>query len=173
MLGLQVIQPLTTILVIIRQLEAIKLAASAIRQPHGVVAVMETMFLINMLSIQLIQVELTVPVLQMQILYSINSTTSNGPITTVKQKLAVPLGLKNCPRRVLLLQAIRFMVQLIILHQTANLHLHIPPHGGQNLVHLNWFLLRFEFRFYHVYDWNNFLYKGMYIFKIFFYVLVV
>lgn len=105
------------------------------------VAIMEITFLINMLSTHLIQVELTVPVLQMQVLYSINSTASSGPITTVKQKLAVPLGLKNCPLRVLLMQGIRFMVQPIILYQTVNLHLHILPHGDQNLVHLNWFLL--------------------------------
>ncbi|TYJ15399.1 hypothetical protein E1A91_A10G181400v1 [Gossypium mustelinum] len=91
MLGLQVIQALTIILVIIRQLEVTQAVVTFIRLPHRMRAIMQIILLSSVQTILKIQVGLMPLAMQVQILCIISSITSNGLIITIKRKLVVPL----------------------------------------------------------------------------------
>lgn len=144
MLGLQVIQPLITILVIIRQLEVTQVAVTTIRQHHGVKAVMRIIHLINILTMLPIQVVLIVPALHLLVHYSTNNITSNGQTITVKRKFHVLLGQRNYLFQLHLILAQSLLQQVGIqaqisshCHRHRRCRCHPSPHlGGLNPIHL-------------------------------------
>lgn len=148
MLGLQVIQALTTILLIIRLLEATQVAVTLIRPPLGMVEIMQIIPLNNMHpTLQKLLVYILL-LLQLQPHKIISSIISNGQIITIKLKSAVLLGLRTCLLLVHRMWDVRFQVlPLGIKPQTASRHLHTLLCGGQILVHLNYHRCRFAFLF--------------------------
>lgn len=150
MLGLQVIQALTTILLIIRQLEVTQVAVTIIRPLLGMAEIMQIIPLISMHSMLQIPVLHIVLVLRLPLHKIISNTTSNGQIITVKQKSAVLLGLRTFLLLVHPMWDVRFQVlPLGIKPRTSSYHHHLRTLllGGQNPVHLNCHQCRFEFPF--------------------------
>jgi hypothetical protein len=142
-LGQQVIQPLTTILVIIRQLEVTQVVDTVIRLPCGMIPITQIIHLSSIQPMLQTQQVLIVLVLQPQRQWTTSSITSNGLIITVKQKLVALQGQNTC----LLLAHLTWEVQCLvcILLPTPNLPRLSPRHlGGLNLHHLNCHLCRYS-----------------------------
>lgn len=148
MLGLQVIQALTTILLIIRLLEATQVAVTLIRPPLGMVEIMQIIPLNNMHpTLQKLLVYILL-LLQLQPHKIISSIISNGQIITIKLKSAVLPGLRTCLLLVHRMWDVRFQVLTLgIKPQTASRRLHTLLCGDQNLVHLNYHRCRFAYLF--------------------------
>ena len=122
MLGLQVIQELTTILLIIRLLPEVtkvqlitakQLEVTSIRLLHH--QTRETIHQTLIKTILLTLLTFIAPLLQPQHLYIINRTTNSGQAITVKQKSHVPRARKSCLPLVHLVRAFQLPVVLSIL----------------------------------------------------------
>uniref|UniRef100_A0A7C9F2J0 Uncharacterized protein n=1 Tax=Opuntia streptacantha TaxID=393608 RepID=A0A7C9F2J0_OPUST len=111
MLGLQVIQALTTILVIIRQLELTQEVVTAAKLTCGVKEVIQTIMQIIIKTQAVPTVQPMLLQLQLQIMSSI---INNGrTITIVRLKLLVHLEQKILPSPIQLLCHVQFLVLLV------------------------------------------------------------